>query len=129
MDIGLSYTNEHSGRNFIHYIAEARRRELVVKIDKVNFFSVLLDGSTDKGNIDNEALLLVWCDIDGHGHDEKIHTKTSYFKLARPKFVTAEGLFDVVQQSLKHLGIQSIDIDNCKKLVGLEPQRTLQMLD
>ena len=36
--------------------------------------------------------------------------------------LTAEGLFDVVQQSLKHLGIQSIDIDNCKKLVGLEPQ-------
>ena len=25
----------------------------------------------------------------------------------------------MLQQSLKHLGIQSIDIDNCKKLVGL----------
>ena len=38
VDIGLSYTNERSGRIFIHYIAEARRRELVDKIDKVNFF-------------------------------------------------------------------------------------------
>ena len=37
----------------------------------------------------------------------------------------AEGLSVVLQQSLKHLhlGIQSIDIDNCRKLVGIGMDR------
>ena len=78
---------------------------------------VLLDGSTDKGNIDNEAMLVVWCDLDGH--DEKIHTRLSYFKLARPKHVTAEGLFEMLAHCLQCLGIQEVDVDNCKKLIGI----------
>ena len=77
----------------------------------------MLDGSTDKGFIDNDAILLIYCDIDDH--DEKFHTKTVYFKLIRPKSVTAEGLFDVVQKCLNGLGIQSVDIENCQKLVGI----------
>lgn len=28
----------------------------------VKFSSLLLDGSTDRGNIDNELILAVWCD-------------------------------------------------------------------
>ena len=40
-----------------------------------------------KGNIDNEAILLVYCNTDGH--DEKVHTRTVYYKLIRPK---SEGL-------------------------------------
>ena len=117
VDIGVAYTNERSGRVFVHYIAEARRREIVDKIKHTKFFSILLDGSTDKGNIDNEAILLIYCDTDGH--DDKIHTRTVYFKLIRPKSVTAEGLFDVVQKCLNGLGIQSVDIENCQKLVGI----------
>ena len=42
-----------------------------------------------------------------------------YFKLIRPKSVTTEGLFDVVQKCLNGLGIQSVDIENCQKLVGI----------
>ena len=114
VDIGVAYTNEGSGRMFVHYIAETRRREIVDKINNVKFFSILLDGSTDKGNIDNEAILLIYCDTDGH--DEKVHTRTVYFKLIRP---TAEGLFDVIQRCLNSLGIQSVDIDNCQKLIGI----------
>jgi len=59
VDIGVAYTNERSGREFIHYIAEARRREIVDKVLSAKFFSILLDGSTDKGNVDNEAILLI----------------------------------------------------------------------
>ena len=48
-----------------------------------------------------------------------MHTRTVYFKLIRPKSVTAEGLFDVKQRRLNSLGIQSVDIDNCQKLIGI----------
>lgn len=44
------------------------------------------------------------------GHVQKIHTRMSYFKAARPKSVTGEGLFEVIEESLKYLG----------RLIGLE---------
>ena len=88
------------------------------KINNAKLFSILLDGSTDKGNIDNEAMLLIYCDTDGH--DEKIYTIAVNIKLIRPKSVTAEGLFDVVQRCLNSLGIQSVDIHNCQKLISIE---------
>jgi len=71
LDIGVSYTNERSGWTFVHYIPEARRQELAKKVVIAKFYSLLIGGSTDKGNIDNEAVLTVWC--DSNGTDEKIH--------------------------------------------------------
>ena len=55
----------------IHYIAESRRQELMTSTP-MPIFPLLLDGSTDKANIDNEVILVVWCDQDGT--DEKVHT-------------------------------------------------------
>ena len=47
----------------IHYIAETRRHQLTKNIAEASFFSLLLDGSTDTANIDNELMLIVWCDV------------------------------------------------------------------
>ena len=58
-------------RTFVYYIAEAKYQILVGKITSAKFYSLLLDSSTDTGNIDNEVLLVVWCDLDGH--DEKVY--------------------------------------------------------
>ena len=57
--------NEIAGKEFIHYVAKAKRCVVVESLDKVNFFSLMLDGSTDKGNCDNQLVLVVWCDVDG----------------------------------------------------------------
>ena len=116
VDLGTSYNNESAGKTFVHYIAESRRHELADHIKKAKFFSLLLDGSTDKGNIDNELLLIVWCDADGT--DEKIHTKRSYFSVYRPESVSAEGLFAVVGRALQNIGIRAITTGDCKRLVG-----------
>jgi len=99
LDIGVSYTYECSSRTHVHYIAEARRQELAKKVVSAKFYSLLIDGSTNKGNIDNEAVLTVWC--DSNSTDEKIHTRISYLSLIRPKFVTGEGLFEVLVQALE----------------------------
>ena len=56
MDIGSTYTNDNAGRTFVHYIAESRKRELVNDIKKAKFFSLFIDGSTDKGNYGNEVV-------------------------------------------------------------------------
>ena len=117
LDIGASYTNERSGRMFVHYIAEARRKELTKKVVDANFYSLLIDGSTDKGNIDNEAVLTVWCDLNST--DEKVHTRISYLSLIRPNSVTGEGLFEVLTLALRKLGVQEVDADHCQQLIGI----------
>ena len=60
VDIGTTYTNEIAGRSFVHFIGEAERSMVVDALGKADFFYLLLDGSSDKGNCDNELMLVVW---------------------------------------------------------------------
>ena len=103
LSVGTSYRNENAGKEFIHYIAEM---ELKQRLGSAKFFSLLIDGSTDKGNIDNEAILVVWCEHDGL--DEKVHTRMEYFTVVQPQSVTAQGL-----------GVNEISAEHCRKLVGI----------
>ena len=127
--VGTTYRSDMAGKDFMHYIAEGKRKDLLQTLAKAKFFSLLLDGSTDTGNIDNEVLLVVWCDPDSS--DEKIHTRMDFLMVSRPQSVTARGLFEVLEGCLQDLGIQEVSLDECKKLVGLAPmvqQLTLQLL-
>lgn len=54
--MGTSYTD---GMEFIHYLAEAWHHDLLRRLAKAKFYFLLLDGSTDTGNIDNEVVLVV----------------------------------------------------------------------
>ena len=74
--IGTSYRHEDTGKYFMHYIADAKWHDLLQNVTKVKF-SLLLDGFTDKGNIDNKILLAVWC--DPNRTNEKVHTRMDYF--------------------------------------------------
>ena len=76
-----------------------------------------MDGSTDSGNIDDEMFLVLWCDVNGN--DEMVHTNMSFFAISRPKQVNAQGLFDCLVDSLGRIGITAIDVEQCKKLVGI----------
>ena len=84
---------------------------------EAKFFSLLLGGLTDAGNVDNELVLVVWFDKDGT--DEKVSTRTSHFKIMRPSAVTAQGMFDMLQESLQSLRIGAIDSEKCTRLVGI----------
>ena len=117
VNIRITYTTETTANSFTGYIAQAKRNELVVNLQKAKFFSLLLDGSTDAGNIDNELLLVVWFDMDGVG--EKVYTRTSYLCISRPSTATALGIYDVVQAAVQKLGIPAISGEQCTKLVGI----------
>ena len=84
---------------------------------KANFFSVLLDGSTDTANIENEIILVVWCDTNGT--DEKVHTRMEFLTVVRPESATARGLFKVLEIGLQHFGIQELSTEECAMLVGI----------
>ena len=76
----------------MHYIAKAKRRELLEKLSQI--FSILMDGSTDSGNIDNDT-------NDTNNSDKKVHIKTEYFHVLRPASVAASGLFDCLDLYVK----------------------------
>ena len=42
-------------KTFTHYIAESRHLQLFDRLTQAKFFSLLMDGSTDKGNADDEG--------------------------------------------------------------------------
>ena len=90
---------------------------MLERIAEAKFFSLLIDGSTDKANADNEVFMAVWCDTDGS--DEKIHTQTSYFHVGRPSTVDAAGLFQNLSIALQKLGCTKGDVEHCSKLVGI----------
>ena len=117
VDVGLAYRNQNTGRTFCHFIAESKKEHLVEALSKAKFFSLLMDGSSDTGNIDDEPFLVVWCDMDSS--DEIVRTNMSYLAVVRPKRVDAQGLFDCLQSSLSKLGIQAIDHEECKMLIGV----------
>ena len=117
VEIGTAYTNEIACKSFTHYIAESQHRQLFEKLAHAKFFSLLIDGSTDKGNADDEVFMAVWC--DSSSTDEKMHTRTTYFHICRPKTVDANGLFLSLKSALLRLGISDVDTENCKRLVGI----------
>ena len=94
VNVGIEYNNEHAAKTFCHYIAETRRQDLAGNLASAKFFSFLMDGTCDSGNIDDELLL-------GEASNEKMHTRMTYFALARPKDVTGAGLFHCLQASLQ----------------------------
>ena len=61
--------------------------------------------------------MVVWC--DSSGTDEKIHMRTTYFHVCRPKTVDANGLLLSLKSALLRLGISVVDAENCKWLVGI----------
>ncbi len=48
VDLGSSYMHENDGKEFVHYIAESRKQDLLSSISKAKFFSLLMDGSADQ---------------------------------------------------------------------------------
>ena len=81
------------------------------------FFSILMDGSTDVGKIDDELFLVQWCDMDAT--DEKIHSRMEYFTVARSESGDAKGLFECLQGALQIFGVSALNVENCRMLVGI----------
>ena len=106
VDIGNSYVNENAGKTFCKFIAETRIVDLRKTVTNAKFFSILMDGSTDVGKIDDELFLVQWCDTDGI--DEKIHSRMDFFTVYRPESGDAKGLFNCLQGALKQIGIGAL---------------------
>ena len=91
------------------------KNDTLSAVSKAGFFHCLW--STDRGNVDNELLMVCWCDTCTK--DEKIHTKIGFLAVDRPRTTNAEGLFKSLSHGLQQLGISDISKEACSHLIGI----------
>jgi len=64
VDLGTTYNNRDSAHNIAHYIAESQQKLLYAKLKSCHLYSVLIDSSTDKGRVENELFVILFCEKD-----------------------------------------------------------------
>ena len=113
VNVGKAYRNENTGGIFIDAIGESLATDLKNKSDKVHFYSIHTDGSTDSATSENEAVFVVYFNPQPADSDE-VKILTSFVKLVYVKSANAEGIVDSIKDRLKSIGIEDI----FEKLVG-----------
>ena len=106
LDLGVTYKNRDSARNFVHYIAESQRWQMRASLASCHFFSVLMDGSTDKGRVENELFVIVFCKRDDTL--QEIRTCARCFCVLEPTKADAHGLVECLSRALNSMGIENL---------------------
>ena len=106
VDLGLTYKNRDSARNFVHYIAESQKREFHLSLSSCHFYSLLMDGSADKGRVENELFVILFCKQDDTLQEVK--TCARYLCVLEPSKADADGLIECLSRAVKCMGIENI---------------------
>jgi len=64
VDVGHAYNTADSARLFTSFIAKSQQQGFLNSLPAGGFFSLLMDGSTDAGNLEDELIVLVYCHMD-----------------------------------------------------------------
>ena len=75
VQLGSTYKGSDSAKLFTYYIAEAQRSDFLQAFSQVNFFSFLMDGSTDAGNKEQEMIFVLHCTRDDKAKQITSHTR------------------------------------------------------
>ena len=106
IDLGATYKNRDSARNFVHYIAESQRQQLLTSLSSCHFYSILMDGSVDKGRVENELFVILFCKKDDNL--QEVRTCARYFCILEPTRSDADGLVQCLDSALKSMGLENI---------------------
>ena len=106
VDLGEVYKTEDSAKNFTHFIAKSQRQNFVRSLSNVNFYSFIMDGSTDAGKIEDELIIILYCLKDDSA--EEIRSCLRYFSVHVPKRADSKGLIESLNNALKMLEIDDV---------------------
>ena len=82
VDLGTTYKNRDSAKTFTHYIAESQRKQDQDDLKSCPFYSVLMDGSTDKGRVEDELFVILSCRKDDS--TQEITTFARFLSIVEP---------------------------------------------
>ena len=106
ISIGSTYVTPQSAKLFTHYIALAQREGFKSQLSVTKFYSFLMDGSTDAGNIEQELVLILFCIKDDSA--QKVRSCTKFLSLSSPEKADADGLIKCLSGALHSLGVTDV---------------------
>lgn len=112
VDLGFSYKTQESAKTFSHYIVESQRPSFLC------FYSILMDGSTDSGNIEDELVLVQYLTQDQSV--QEIRSCARYLSLQVLTRANADGLIQCLGDALQTLGID--DVLDRASVLGVDNQ-------
>ena len=120
VDLGPAYRTPDSTKSFTAFIAVCQRNDFLGKLKKCShFFSILMDGTTDLGNKEEEIVAMVYCYKNEVA--QEITSCTRYWSVHSPEKCDANGLLLCFGASLELLGVKSIlDTDSVLELTGCQ---------
>ena len=101
-----SYRTKDSAAQFSRYIAETQRQEFLEVLKQAKFVSFLMDGSVDSGNLEDELILILFCQVDSNSMEVQTHVR--YFSLQVPERADASGLIACLGNALATLNVDDI---------------------
>ena len=105
VDLGHSYATKDSAKSFTRYIAESQRSAFMRSLSIVHFYNLLMDGTTDAGNVEDELIVIMtFCKDDIAG---EVRSFARYFSIEVPTRANASGLIACLQQTLQTLGVDN----------------------
>ena len=60
-DMGPAHRTPDSAKSFTSFIAACQRNDFLGKLKYCHFYSILMDGTTDLGNKEEEIVAMVYC--------------------------------------------------------------------
>ena len=119
VDIGHAYTTADSARLFMSFIAKSQHQGFLNSLPGGGFFSLLMDGSTDAGNLEDELIVLVYCRMDDA--EQEMTTCSRFLSLHNPQKADASGLLEWICEAMHLLGVDDVLDQDSVLGVGTKP--------
>ncbi len=108
LDIGTSYRNSNSAKEFLLAISEVERQKIECLLTKAKYATIMSDGSTDVSVVENEIVYIHFA-LRGITH-------CYFLGLIACEVANAAGIFDAITRAMKFKTLSVSDIQ--KKLIA-----------
>ena len=106
VELGQTYATKDSAKTFTYFIAESQRSAFFQSLSTTHFYSFLMDGTTDAGNIKDELIVIMTFYKDDMVREVK--SVARYLSVEIPKKADADGRILCLQRSLQALGVENL---------------------
>ena len=109
------YKTKDSAKMFSHFIAEAQRHDFLQSLSSSKFYSFLMDGSTDQGNVEEEMIVILHSTKNTMA--EEVNTYARFLCVQEARKADSDGLLECLGWALIQLEVTNV-LDKSSVLQG-----------